>query len=226
VKSSNPPAIARWLLEHLGPEVNREALAGDLFEEFGQGRSKAWYWRQVLAAIRWQRQIVWFLFLIVGAWLMTAPGINQGSGNRLVLTGIVVVVFVAVYYFGYMFSLAQRLGLVVLVVLAWALLYWFNLLTPVTRYLGQLWTWVPTLLLSFVLYPPSVEYRRRMHPPYTMTYRELLWGDADKERKRLLVLLEHTLSEEADPELRRAYEYSLETLRSKSRGSPRRQDHP
>jgi hypothetical protein len=50
MKSSQPPALARWLLEHIRFNTD-EALTGDLLEEFSQGRSAAWYWRQVLTAI-------------------------------------------------------------------------------------------------------------------------------------------------------------------------------
>src|SRR5258707_7301211 len=46
-----PPVIATWILEHLTPGDSNEALAGDLLEEFRQGRSALWYWRQVLAAM-------------------------------------------------------------------------------------------------------------------------------------------------------------------------------
>jgi hypothetical protein len=54
MKRSDPPLIATWMLEHwtLGPGNN--ALAGDLLEEFRSGRAgrtRAWYWRQVIAAI-------------------------------------------------------------------------------------------------------------------------------------------------------------------------------
>lgn len=48
MKSSQPPALATWLLDHLVPGGMSDALAGDLLEQFGQQRS-AWYWRQVLA---------------------------------------------------------------------------------------------------------------------------------------------------------------------------------
>jgi hypothetical protein len=51
MKSSHPPALASWLLEHLVPDGKNEILAGDLLEDFAHRGSTAWYWRQVLAAI-------------------------------------------------------------------------------------------------------------------------------------------------------------------------------
>ena len=48
---SKPPALATWMLEHLAPGIDEDALAGDLLEEFRHRRSVAWYWRQVLMAI-------------------------------------------------------------------------------------------------------------------------------------------------------------------------------
>jgi hypothetical protein len=46
-----PPRAATWLLKHLGPRYRSESLAGDLFEEYQQDRTRAWYWRQAAAAI-------------------------------------------------------------------------------------------------------------------------------------------------------------------------------
>jgi hypothetical protein len=56
MRSSKPPALATWLVEHMVPGAKNEALAGDLIEQFSQGRSAGWYWRQVIGAI------------IVGCW--------------------------------------------------------------------------------------------------------------------------------------------------------------
>ena len=51
MRSSRPPVLATWLVEHLIPGDRNEALAGDLLEQFSEGRSAAWYWREALVAI-------------------------------------------------------------------------------------------------------------------------------------------------------------------------------
>jgi hypothetical protein len=51
VKPTNPPALATKLLESLVAERSSEALLGDLIEQYAGGRSRAWYWRQVLLAL-------------------------------------------------------------------------------------------------------------------------------------------------------------------------------
>lgn len=48
------PPVALLLLERLGAES--EPLAGDLIESFQAGRSRTWFWWQVIAAIA----IAWF----------------------------------------------------------------------------------------------------------------------------------------------------------------------
>jgi hypothetical protein len=76
MKTSKPPALATWLLEHSKPGGKNEALAGDLLEQFSQGRSVTWYWRQVLVAIlaaflREWRTLVWaFVFTVGWAYLL------------------------------------------------------------------------------------------------------------------------------------------------------------
>jgi len=44
-----PPVRATGLLLRLGPQD--ESFVGDLVEEYGSGRSRVWYWRQVLSAV-------------------------------------------------------------------------------------------------------------------------------------------------------------------------------
>jgi hypothetical protein len=46
-----PPAIATWLLRHLGCSPNTSAIIGDLAERYPNGRSRAWYWRQTFLTI-------------------------------------------------------------------------------------------------------------------------------------------------------------------------------
>lgn len=46
-----PPRVATWLAQYLVPGPKRESLLGDLIEQYLQGRSGIWYWRQVLVAI-------------------------------------------------------------------------------------------------------------------------------------------------------------------------------
>jgi signal peptidase I len=49
--SAAPPRLATWLLQHCGTGYRYQSLVGDLIEEYHSGRSRAWYWRQVVLAI-------------------------------------------------------------------------------------------------------------------------------------------------------------------------------
>ena len=51
MRSTNPPVVATWFLRQLGSGPNNDALLGDLIEQYGQRRSRIWYWRQVFVAI-------------------------------------------------------------------------------------------------------------------------------------------------------------------------------
>jgi hypothetical protein len=43
--------LALYLLDRWGSPYHRESLAGDVIEQWHQGRSAAWCWRQVIVAI-------------------------------------------------------------------------------------------------------------------------------------------------------------------------------
>src|SRR5689334_7883276 len=45
------PGIATWLLEHFGCSRNNRVIVGDLIELYRQGKSRLWYWQQVLTTI-------------------------------------------------------------------------------------------------------------------------------------------------------------------------------
>jgi hypothetical protein len=49
--ATRPPRLATWLLERFVSGPRRESLVGDLHEQYLQGHSTAWYWRQVVTAI-------------------------------------------------------------------------------------------------------------------------------------------------------------------------------
>jgi len=72
-----PPATATWLLNNVTPGERNEALAGDLLEEFQNGRTAGWYWSQVLVAIAlgWFRQALTYPGGLVFAilWSAAAP---------------------------------------------------------------------------------------------------------------------------------------------------------
>jgi len=78
MNAPSPPSLATWMLEHWIPGDCNDALAGDLLEEFRNGRTTAWYWRQVLSAIGvgWVREVVNRRAMVVfmALWSMLAPG--------------------------------------------------------------------------------------------------------------------------------------------------------
>jgi hypothetical protein len=51
MKGSRPPVLATKLLEGLVSGPFADALRGDLIEHYRQGRSAAWFWRQVLVGV-------------------------------------------------------------------------------------------------------------------------------------------------------------------------------
>lgn len=78
MKSQKPPALATWLVEHAIPGVRLEALAGDLLEQFSQGRTAFWYWRQALGVVLRGYAKEWRVFAWAAAMtLLWAPAVND-----------------------------------------------------------------------------------------------------------------------------------------------------
>ena len=100
------PAVATWFLRLFCSSAEHESLIGDLLERYRQGRSRFWYWRQVLGIVFLRsrnpiaiRQV--FNLILVGAvlaavllsdiWLIFAIGILGGiiAGILIFLLGSV-----------------------------------------------------------------------------------------------------------------------------------------
>ena len=79
-----PPRLAVWLLKQWASPYRRDSLLGDLLEMYRSGRSRTWYWRQVITA----------LILARARALRLAPRTAFGTGlmrlvNALLLAGII-----------------------------------------------------------------------------------------------------------------------------------------
>lgn len=149
-----PPRLATWVLKAFGGGRAKEALAGDLIEEWRHGHSRTWYWKQVLVAVGigfcteiWAHRVIaaraiatgWLASYAIGyVWSRTLIGPyydfvrdHVSAGNRI---------------FGIQFA-SVILGLPLWVAFG-ALTGWIiaRLHRPyqavmVTAYLGSVWLW-------------------------------------------------------------------------------------
>jgi hypothetical protein len=204
MNSAKPPRLAAWILQHFGPELNQEALTGDLNEALQQGRSKAWYWRQVLAAIRWRRLIRPLLVSALLGWWLTssiwepAPTFASQSIDMAVITAVY---FASLLTPG-MMTRRLRVLLALMFAAAFGLLYSYDR-DMANRYSMFFWL----VAINFVFYR-----ERPTRGRYRVTIRELVYGDPNAERQRLLEKLHLTMLQETDPEVRRAYAESIAAL--------------
>jgi hypothetical protein len=204
MNSAKPPRLAAWVLEHFGPELNQEALAGDLNEAFQQGRSKAWYWRQVLAAVRWRRLLYALLCSAFVGWLVTSPTLGHTSFflSWPVDMAMITVVYCASFFVPGMMQGRLRALVVLLVAAIFGLLWRYR---PDLAY--HYWMFFWWVAANFAFY-----WKGFAPPPYHLTLHELLLGDPDAEGKRMIAKLEQLMEDEADPEVRQAYTEAIAVL--------------
>jgi hypothetical protein len=76
----HPPRLARWVLEHLTADEQKDALSGDLMEEFRAGRSRGWYWRQaataVIVSMARTLRTNWFALAFSVLWVLPLPALE------------------------------------------------------------------------------------------------------------------------------------------------------
>jgi len=71
MKPRKPPVAATWLLNRFGLAARNEALMGDLAEEFQNGRTLSWYWKETAVAIvRNGRFLPGFAFASFSGWAL------------------------------------------------------------------------------------------------------------------------------------------------------------
>jgi hypothetical protein len=97
---SGAKIFALWLLRHVGPIENREAIIGDLLERVSDGQSVRWFWREVLGAVaagirmRWTYvglallglvlpNLLWHPLLPISLWRLPNPFLDGVSSWAL-----------------------------------------------------------------------------------------------------------------------------------------------
>jgi len=204
MNSAKPPRLAAWILKHFGPELNQEALTGDLNEALQQGRPKGWYWRQVVAAIRWGRLIRPLLVSAGLAWWLTWPldGPVPNVVSRPIDMALITAVFFASTFVPGMMRRRLRVLLALLIAAIFALLWRYQ--RDLAHHYSMFF-WLVAINFAF--------YRERpVRGPYRLTIRELVFGDPNAERQRLLEKLHLDMMQETDPETRRAFAESIAAL--------------
>ena len=202
MNSAKPPRLAGRILQEFGPELNQEALAGDLNEAFQQGRSKRWYWRQVLAAVRWRRLIRPLLCVAAMAWLITSP-MNH---TPIILSRTVDIALITAAYFASIVAPGvkqRRLRILLgLLIAATVGLFWYYK-PDLSGYWTVLWILADNCVAE-----------RKARASHRVTLRELVYGDPAAERQRLMEKLHRAMLQETDPQVRRAHAEAIAALKT------------
>jgi hypothetical protein len=79
MRTTSPPRLATWMLDRLVSGPKRESLCGDLAEQYGRGRSSAWYWHQVLMVVTmstardiWEHKFIAARAVVI-SWMFLIP---------------------------------------------------------------------------------------------------------------------------------------------------------
>jgi hypothetical protein len=112
-----PPVIASWLLRRFGPSEQNQVLVGDLAEHYCYGRSRWWYWREVMTALSvgtlreaWENRMMVLMGLVVG-WLMVKnldPVIVRLFVFPPMTAGIIAGKVVSGFFSGFVLAFLQR----------------------------------------------------------------------------------------------------------------------
>ncbi len=202
MNSAKPPRLAARILQEFGPELNQEALAGDLNEAFQQGRSKGWYWRQVLAATRWSRLVRMLVASVLLAWWIAFDKPGPTLLSRWAEMVVLATAYLASFFAPGIKRGWLRVSAMLLLAAAFGLLCFYKPY-PVSY-------WIFLWILACNLVSDRKVHGRIFRP---VTLRELVFRDPNAERQRLMEKLQLAMQEETDPKARRAYEESIAALR-------------
>jgi len=161
MKSSKPPVLATWVVEHMVPGGTNDALAGDLLEQFSQGRSASWYWRQaigaILAGFSKQRLI---LAAAIGATFVWRIALNELYGRLWSTAEIQCLSFVSAHHEWVVASQASWVGSMTAfnalpVAVALGMYLWLEKILSVRRFLRGLGAGLIVMAVGFDSWPPS-----------------------------------------------------------------------